>query len=188
MKIITKELTPELWPELELLFGKNGACGGCWCQAWKVEKGERWKDIQGEEAKARLRTGVEARTTMGVLAFVDERPVGWCNFGPRQSYPRLNRCRTLTCADAEQVWSIPCFFIARGFREQGVATALLSHALRAMKRRRVKTAEAYPSKPDKNGRYVPAFAWTGTRSLFRQAGFDVVGNPEGSKQRVRKTL
>lgn len=26
-----KELTPELWPALEKLFGKNGACAGCWC-------------------------------------------------------------------------------------------------------------------------------------------------------------
>jgi GNAT superfamily N-acetyltransferase len=188
MKIETRELTPELWPKLEELFGENGACGGCWCQAWKIEKGERWKDIKGEETKRRLRAGIEAGTTLGILAFVDGRPVGWCNFGPRTSYPRLDRCWTLKCDDADQVWSIPCFFVARGFREQGLAAALLRHALRAMKRRRGKVVEGYPSKPDKNGRYVPAFAWTGTQSLFEKAGFRVAGNPQGARQRVRKGL
>lgn len=188
MKIVTKELTPELWPALEKLFGSNGACGGCWCQSWRIEKGEKFDDIKGPIAKRRLRTGVESNTTLGVLAFVGDTPVGWCSFGPRLTYPRLERARTLKCDDAEQVWSITCFFVARGFREQGVASALLEHAVRAMKKRKVKIVEGYPSKPDKEGRYVATFAWTGTQSLFKKAGFKVVGNAEGSKQRVRKSL
>src|SRR5437660_786186 len=130
MKITTKELSPDLWPALEKLFGHNGACGGCWCQAWKVAKGERWDDVKGELAKTRLQSGVVDRTTKGVLAFVDSAPVGWCNFGPRLTYPRLQRARTLKCSDAEHVWSVTCFYVARGFREQGVATLLLDHALR----------------------------------------------------------
>ena len=32
-KIVTKELSPALWPDLETLFGKNGACAGCWYKA-----------------------------------------------------------------------------------------------------------------------------------------------------------
>jgi len=188
MKIETKELVPELWPQLVELFGEKGACGGCWCQAWKIEKGERWQDVKGNKAKKRLHADVKAGTQLGILAFVNGRPVGWCSFGPRLSYRRLDRCRTLKCDDADQVWSIPCFFVARGFREQGVATALLRHALSAMKRHNAKVAEAYPSKPDKNGRYIPTFAWTGTQSLFAAAGFRVAGNSEGAKQRVRKDL
>lgn len=188
MKIVTKELTPELWPALELLFGHNGACGGCWCQSWRVAKGESWDELKGPQAKERLRTGVKTNTTLGILAFAGDQPIGWCNFGPRLTFPRLERARTLQCADADQVWSITCFFVARGCREQGVATALLDHALRAMKKRKVQVVEGYPSKPDKEGRYVPTFAWTGTQALFQKAGFEVVGNPEGSKQRVRKRL
>ena len=122
------------------------------------------------------------------MAFVGDTPVGWCNFGPRLTYPRLERARTLKCADADQVWSVTCFYVARGNREQGVATALLAHALRVMKKLKVRIVEAYPSKPDKEGRYVATFAWTGTQSLFQKAGFEVVGNPDGGKQRVRKQL
>jgi ribosomal protein S18 acetylase RimI-like enzyme len=188
MKIVTKELTPELWPALETLFGHNGACGGCWCQAWRIAKGERWDNLKGDIAKERFREGVRTKTTLGVLAFAGDKPVGWCNFGPRLTYPRLERARTLKCSDADQVWSVTCFYVARGCREQGVATALLDHALRLMKKLKVEIVEAYPSKPDKDGRYIAAFSWTGTQSLFEKAGFQVVGNQEGSKQRVRKKL
>jgi len=33
-----------------------------------------------------------------------------------------------------------------------------------------------------------AFAWTGTRRLFAACGFEVVGNPDGGKQRMRKRI
>jgi hypothetical protein len=69
-----------------------------------------------------------------------------------------------------------------------VATALLDHAVRTMAGSGVKIVEGYPTKPNESGRYIASFAWTGTRSLFAKAGFVVVGNPEGSKQRVRKAL
>jgi hypothetical protein len=39
-------LTPALWPALEQLFGPNGACGGCWCMWWRIEKGERYEGKQ----------------------------------------------------------------------------------------------------------------------------------------------
>jgi GNAT superfamily N-acetyltransferase len=188
MRVVTKELTPDLWPELENLFGSNGACGGCWCQAWRIEKGERWADIKGPVAKTRLREGVVNGSVYGILAFVEEKPVGWCNIGPRNSFPRLNRARTLKCDDSGEVWSIPCFFVARGYRRKGVATALLKHALQAIKQRGIQIAEGYPAKPDAGGRYIDTFAWTGTQTLFQKAGFTVAGNPEGSKQRVRKAF
>jgi GNAT superfamily N-acetyltransferase len=188
MKIVTKELTSDLWPEVEELFGPNGACGGCWCMAWRVAKGEKWDDLKGAPAKRRLRRMVRAETVHGILAFVDGSPVGWCNFGPRPDFSKLNRAPSFRCEDAEQVWSIPCFFVKRGYRGKGVAGAMLTHALRAIKARGGKIAEGYPSKPDKNGKYIDTFAWTGTRSLFAKRGFVVVANRDGGKQRVRKTL
>jgi len=186
--VTTTELRPELWPAVEALFGAKGACCGCWCQAWRIEKGERWADVKGEIAKDRLREGILHDTILGILAFDGERPIGWCTFGPRDSFPRLNRARSLRCEDSAKVWSVPCFYVCREARGRGVATALLDHALRAMAARGVKTVEGYPSAPNKDGSYIAAFSWTGTASLFEKAGFAVVGNPEGSKRRVRVLL
>ena len=188
MRLSTKELAPRLWPQVELLFGKTGACGGCWCQAWRIEKGEDWKEVKGAVAKERFRNGVLNGTTQGIIAFDGETPIGWCTFGPRDSFPRLNRARSLQCTDSSRVWSLPCFFVARGYRGKGVAKAMLRHALEAMKEKGVEIAEGYPSKPNKEGQYIAAFSWTGTISLFEKAGFTTVGNAEGSKRRVRKQL
>ena len=33
-----KPLTEALWNDLELLFGKNGAYGGCWCMFWRIKR------------------------------------------------------------------------------------------------------------------------------------------------------
>jgi GNAT superfamily N-acetyltransferase len=188
MRITTKELVPELWPQVDALFGKSGACGGCWCQWWRIEKGERWDDVKGALAKRRLRKGILSGGVLGVLAFDGEVPVGWCTFGPRDSFPRLNRSRTLKCDDSARVWCVPCFFVARHHRGKGVAKAMLAHALRAMKKKHAAVAEGYPVKPNKDGRYIAAFSWTGTESLFEKAGFAGVGGPAGSKRRVRKQL
>ena len=95
LAVTTSELCPELWPAVETLFAATGACGGCWCQAWRIEKGERWADVKGPRAKERLRRGVLSGEVHGVLAFDGEMPVGWCTFGPRDSFPRLNRARSL---------------------------------------------------------------------------------------------
>ena len=155
---------------------------------WRIEKGEKWNDVKGSVAKRRLCTGVRNGTTQGIVAFDGKTPVGWCTFGPRDSFPRLNRARTLRCTDSSRVWSLPCFFVIRGYRGKGVAKAMLRSALDAMKKKDVEVVEGYPSKPDKDGRYIAAFSWTGTISLFEKAGFSTVGNEEGSKRRVRKQL
>jgi GNAT superfamily N-acetyltransferase len=189
MSLETRELTPELWPAFEELFGKNGACGGCWCMSWRTGNGEKWADVKGALAKERMRELVSRGEAKGILAFSGKEPVGWCTFGKRLDFPKLARARSLACEDADRVWSLPCFFVRRGHRGQGIATALLSHALAALEKEGATLAESYPSKPYPEGQRTPdAFAWTGTRSLFEKAGFAIAGNEDGSKQRMRKEL
>jgi len=188
MKIETRKLTPDLWTDVENLFGANGACGGCWCMSWRIEKGQKWEEIKGATAKQRFKKGILNCSIRGILAYADSQPVGWCTFGPRTDFSKLDRAPSFKCGDAENVWSIPCFFVKSGFRGVGVSTALLSAALRAMKKQGCKIIEGYPSKPGKDGQYIAAFSWTGTQSLFSKAGFRVVGNKDGGKQRVRLCL
>jgi hypothetical protein len=33
-------LTAERWTDFEKLFGKRGACGGCWCMWWRLKRSE----------------------------------------------------------------------------------------------------------------------------------------------------
>jgi GNAT superfamily N-acetyltransferase len=176
-----------MWPELERLFGENGACGGCWCMFWRLGAGERYEDVKGEQAKRRFRALVAAGRVHGVLAFDREsgEPVGWCAFDKRVELGKLDRAPSLRVDDAERVWSLPCFFVKSRHRGRGVATALLAAALLALRARGAEIVEAYPTKPAAAGKMAGAWAWTGVPSMFEAAGFDLVGPKATGKQRYR---
>lgn len=188
MPLTLKKLTPALWPAVEALFGANGACGGCWCMHWRTEKGEAWQDIKGATAKARFRKLVESGKAKGVLAFDGDTPVGWCSYGPRVEFAKLDRAPSLRCDDAERVWSLPCFFIKAGYRNQGIAGKLLAFAMQCLKEEGATIAEAYPVKPRPGQKMPGAFAWTGVVSMFRTAGFQPADKKPTGKQRMRKAL
>ncbi|MSR63461.1 MAG: hypothetical protein EXS08_13550 [Planctomycetes bacterium] len=44
-----RALRPTNWPALEALFG---ACGGCWCMAWRLERAA-WEAGRGQLASRR---------------------------------------------------------------------------------------------------------------------------------------
>ena len=185
-RIETRELTPELWADVETLFGANGACGGCWCMYWRQERGEDWSKLKGAANKRRFRSLVKAGRAHGVLAYVEGEPVGWAAFERRRELVKLDRAPSLACDDADKVWSLPCFFVKAGYRKQGVARALLAAAVKAVRRRRGTVIEAYPVRAPKFGKAIPAaFAWTGTLAMFETAGFDAVGRGDAGKQRMR---
>lgn len=183
MNIRIVDVTPDSWKQIEELFGSNGACGGCWCMSWRIAKEDKWNDIKGIEAKKRFKQLITSGLAHGALAFSGDEAIGWCSFDKRIDYLKLDRAPSLKCNDAENVWSIPCFFIKKGYRKKGVAAALLNHAVNSMRKQNIKIIEGYPVKVEKE--LPAAFVWTGTLSLFEKEGFEVVTNKKG-KQRVRK--
>ncbi|MBM3643381.1 MAG: GNAT family N-acetyltransferase [Alphaproteobacteria bacterium] len=184
--IVTREIGPASWPDIEALFGANGACGGCWCMHWRIEKGEDWATLKGTANKRRFRALVAAGRAGGVLAYVDGQPVGWAAVQRRRELPRLDRAPSLACEDADRVWSLPCFYVKAGFRQRGVASALLKAAIRSARRQGGRVLEGYPVRPSRKGEPIPAaFAWTGTLRLFEAAGFVAADARERGKQRMR---
>lgn len=182
----TRDLHPALWPDVETLFGANGACGGCWCMHWRQERGESWDDLKGDAARDRFRALVSSGAAHGALAYDGATPIGWCSFDVKADYAKLARSPTLATDDAADVWAIPCFFVRAGHRGRGVGSALLAHALRAIRARGGRVVEAYPVRADVA--VAPAFAWTGTLPMFLAAGFHVVDDRGRGKVRVRLDL
>ena len=181
-----RELVPERWDDLERLFGERGACGGCWCMSWRTALGERWEQLKGETNRQRFKALVLTGQAHGALAYAGVQPVGWCSFDRRRDFLRLDRAPSLACDDADQVWSLPCFYIHPKFRAQGVAAALLAFALGVLRDQyRAAAIEAYPVKSKAGQKLPAAFAWTGTASLFLKAGFQPVGKLGGGRQRMR---
>jgi GNAT superfamily N-acetyltransferase len=183
-----RELTPDLWPALERLFGPNGACGGCWCMFWRLRKGERYEDVKGTRAKRRFKALVRQGRAHGLLAFINGEPVGWCAFERRIELPRLDRAPSLRVEDAERVWSLPCFFVKTRWRGTGVASALLQSAEENLRARGAPLAEGYPIKPSGKAKMPGAWAWTGVPAMFEAAGFTRADARQKGKQRYRKAL
>jgi GNAT superfamily N-acetyltransferase len=156
---------------------------------WRLEVGERFDDVKGAEAKRRFRALVKKGAARGFVAFDGDEAVGWLSAGRRAEFAKLNRAPSLKCDDADQVHSLPCFFVKPGARGTGVATALLKTAVRTLARQGATVIEGYPVLPPRAGEPIPAaFAYTGTLPLFEQAGFEVVAARPKGKQRVRKVL
>lgn len=125
---------------------------------------------KGEKNKNSLKEIVYSDEIPGILAYLNEIPIGWVSVSPRETFSRLRRSRILKQIDEEPVWSIVCFFIKKEYRRKGVSLALLKAALKFIKQHGGTIAEGYPIDP-KNNKYADAFAYTGLVSTFRKVGF-----------------
>jgi GNAT superfamily N-acetyltransferase len=170
MKLTIRPLTPDLWPALEDLFGKTGACNGCWCMYWRI--GSKYSQRPREQNKTAFRKIVMQGPPPGLLAFDGDVAVGWCQLTPREALPGLDRARLVKRVDDVPVWSISCFYVRKGFRKQGVTAALIGAALKAAKRAKAPALEAYPVEAGetKSGSSI----YTGTASTFVRAGFKTI--------------
>jgi GNAT superfamily N-acetyltransferase len=173
---------------IERLFGARGACGGCWCMAWRSEfGGKRWRASLGEPNRVAFERMVASGEVHGVLAFEGKEPVGWCSIGPRGDFPGLARSRVLQTAWSETTWSVTCFFIPTRHRGKGVATAMLEAAVELARARGATALEGYPQKPLASGAPLPGpFAWTGVPGLFERCGFERINPGDGRPIYVRK--
>jgi len=174
-------LTPPHWPQLEALFGRNGACGGCWCMLWRAPYGgARFEADKGEPNRSKLRALVESGRAKGSLAFRGGRPIGWVSYGPRDDFPYFERSRVLAAFDGTARWVVSCFYLPAAERGHGVATALLAGAVEAARAAGAPGIEGYPVEP-KGKRVAAAFAWTGVPALFERAGFIALRHPTSQR-------
>lgn len=164
-----KPVTMKEWDDLQQLFGKNGASNGCWCMWWRIKRSEFEKQ-QGEGNRRALKKIIETGEVPGILAYIENRPVGWCSIAPREHFPVLDRSRTLKRVDSEPVWSIVCFFIEKPFRGRGLTLRLIKGAVEYAKSRGAKIVEAYPLNAEKT-KDPTVEGYTGFVTTFQKAGF-----------------
>ena len=179
-----RRVTPADWPLVEKLFGDNGACGGCWCMYWHAPPGEAaWNQAKGAVNRRKLRDEIVSGRCNAVIAIRQGEAIGWCRFGPTNSFDRLARSRKLM-REGMADYAVLCFFIDRKARRSGVATALLQAAAAAAFEAGASALEGYAVSP--KGAEVPAaFAWTGVPSIFEQAGFSPVKHDAGARRIYR---
>ena len=137
------------------MLGTRGDPSRCQCQRYKMQPGESWASVGAEELAFRFRTQTacghpESSTTSGLVAYLDDEPVGWCAVEPRSAYPRLLlKTRVPWEGRAEDktddsVWAVTCFVTRAGFRRRGVSRALARAAVDFARERGARALEGYP--------------------------------------------
>ena len=184
--MICKPVTPELWPDMEMLFGEHGALGGCWCMWWRIKRKD-FERQQGGQNREAMKAIVLGNEVPGILGYIDDKPVAWCSIAPREAFPVLDRSPVLKRVDDKPVWSIVCFFIEKQHRRRGLSSLLLSSALDYAKNEGCTIVEAYPVVAKKE--HAPAmYLFTGLVSTFEKAGFVEVCRRSPLRPIMRYTL
>ena len=179
-------LTPERWTDLELLFGPNGACAGCWCMFWRMHGPDYRKSSSPKNKKAFEQVVHDAERPPGILAYRDDVAVGWVAIAPRADYIRLAEARVLAAIDDKPVWSITCFFIHRTARRQGLMEKLIEAAVAFARDEGATMIEAYP-KPATQ-KMASTDLYDGTVRCFERAQFKVVARPTEARAVMRRAL
>jgi len=83
---------------------------------------------------------------IGLLVCKDTEPIGWCSVAPRESYARLERSRTMPRVTSSETptWTVLCFFVARPYRQQHIAKAMLEGAVAYAREHGAEVIEGYP--------------------------------------------
>ena len=174
-------VTRERLKDLRCFSEQHGKFRYCSCMRWRMRSSQFAGSTRDDRVLA-LERLVRAGSPVGVLAYADHEPVGWCSIASRESYAGLERYRALPRIDDRPVWSVACFFVASKFRRKGMTLGLLQAAVAYARSQGAETIEGYPVEPD-SGLYT----YMGSPSTFQAAGFRDV-TPRGQARLVMRYI
>jgi GNAT superfamily N-acetyltransferase len=161
--LYTKPVTTDNWKDFEDLFEGKGGPKYCWCMAWRLTKEER-KNNTKECKKVFIKDRVEKGIPIGIIAYMDDIPIGWCSVGPRESFQGLDGNNSI-----KNVWSITCFYIRKAYRGKELTKYLLQDAIEYGKKNGTEYMEAYGVNEDS-----PSYRYMGFKKLYEESGFEYV--------------
>lgn len=191
MTIEIRPLTPGLWPAFEDLFGRQGACYGCWCTHFRLPPAVR-RENDRVRNKDFMRARIEAGPPPGLLAFDGDRAVGWMQIGPRADVPEWNNAGRVSAplepahAADPAVWAISCFFIRTSARGRGLTHRLVEAGIGFARENGARLLEACPMDRSKDSRSVGLYV--GSTRVFERAGFFPVVSRKAGRPLMRLDL
>ncbi len=141
---------------------------------WRI--GSAYRKRPAEVNKAAFYGIVQEGPPPGLLAFDGDTAVGWCQLSSRDSLPWLDRTPNLKRVDDLPVWCISCLYVRKGYRKQGVTSALIREALNAARNVGVPALEACPL----DGDLTSSSSFTGFASTFLKVGIQARCTPRAS--------
>jgi len=171
--------------DLATVFGVGGCAARCQCQRYKLQRRESFASFPVAARVQRLHDQTacnqpDADATSGLVAYLDDQPVGWCAVEPRPAYTGLVRNNRVPWVGRTEdptddgVWAVTCLFTRVGFRRRGVSRALARAAVDYARERGALALEAYPMTTTSA---VTEELHVGTTGTFTAAGLTEVSRP-----------
>jgi len=188
-EIHVDDVTPDRLTDYQAFFDRDAfrdypGWQSCYCmETHRTQTDEEWAVRTAQDNRRDMSKAIRERKVTGLLAYVDGKPVGWCNYGETTRLNGVMHRFGLNVAEQQGVGSLACFVIAAPYRKHGVATALLEVALQRLREREVRVAEAYPARKQDS----PQGNYRGPLPMFLRAGFEPYRETERHLI-VRKTL
>ncbi|KQQ64537.1 GNAT family N-acetyltransferase [Microbacterium sp. Leaf320] len=160
-----------------LVGPKKPTSNVCFCLSYRIGSKEN-NELRGAQRADRVRELCRQDPPPGVIAYLDDEPVGWAAVHPR-SDTSFARNRLIPKIDDLDVWSLWCIRVRPGHRKQGISHALIDGAVAHAKKCGAPAIEGYPV--DNRGEKVNlTMAYVGTRGLFEAAGFTKVADTDST--------
>jgi GNAT superfamily N-acetyltransferase len=172
------------WDDLQKILSST-APANCQCQRYKMRPKECFISFPAEERADRLRIQTDpgcadAEATTGLVAYLDDEPVGWCAVEPRTAYIGPVRGGRVAWTGRSEdrtddsIWALTCFVTRAGFRRRGISLALARAAVDFARDHGARAVEGYPMTTTN---VVSDELHVGTEGTFAAAGFTEVSRP-----------
>ena len=182
------------WDDVVAVFGRRGNDPAwCWCRRF-LDPPPDQADLPREKRDNRHALHselVNADVPPGLIAYVDDRPVGWTRVGPRDAFGgvRGNRALARLLDPNPGAWWVTCFAVVSRERGSGIGKSLLRAATEFAFAHGATCVEGHPVDVAalKSGQASPSAVFTGTLAIFTAAGFIEIGRTFASRPVMRMT-
>jgi len=178
MSVQARPATADRWSDLVRVFGRRGEDPSwCWCRLFlRSATCEPAASEPRPDNRDALRQEItHAAVPPGLLAYIEDQPVGWTRVGPRSEFPRLsgNRALAKVLTKDPGVWWVTCFAVDSRHRRSGVGSALLKAAVEFAREHGATAVEGHPVDVAalSAARVGGSAIFTGTVPMFSAAGF-----------------
>lgn len=172
MDIKIKSLTPDILEDFlyffeNVGFSDNPDWATCYCHFYHFAgKNKKFFKRTAEENRNTSKELILTGKMNGLIAYLDEKPVGWCNVNSKDNYAKI----PYEEKSKAKIASLICFVVAPSHRKQGIARKLLRFACSSSQNNGYDLIEVYPQKGEE---LSDAHSYRGPISLYLSERFSI---------------